>query len=273
MKLKRYGQFVRGINEYRETPKDFKREMDDLDYEYGAEKAAPGRPGMRGGFGKDMPEDDYEDMAPARTRPGMTGGFGDNMPEDDYDEADDEMPMTKTRPGMTGGFGDNMPEDDYEEGDDDYEDDMPMAGTGMRGGSPRDMPADDYEEGDDEYDKMPMARTRPGMGSDFGDDDYGADAGRGMAGELDAAGDKYDNSDKLADLAEMLGVEVRDNQVKFGDQTVNYYSETGNLHIGSKEFETAEDAAEFLRGGKSRMVRDTNESRSYRFRRRASRKK
>jgi hypothetical protein len=88
-----------------------------------------------------------------------------------------------------------------------------------------------------------------------------------LKGDLDLP-DYEEEENKLHDLAKMLGTEVRDNQVNFGEHTVNYYSETGNLHIGSKEFETAEDAADFLQGGQARVLRDTNESKSYRFRNR-----
>ena len=85
--------------------------------------------------------------------------------------------------------------------------------------------------------------------------------------EMDDDYSGVDSEKKLYDLAQMLGVEVVENEVKFGDQIVNYYSETGNLHIGSKEFETAQEAADYLQGGTPRMMRDTNESRSYRFNR------
>lgn len=104
---------------------------------------------------------------------------------------------------------------------------------------------------------------------DMDDEDMDSDLGIDDEDETEMPSDYsgVDSEKKLFDLAQMLGVEVVDNEVKFGDQVVNYYSETGNLHIGSKEFETAKEAADYLQGGTPRMMRDTNESRSYRFNR------
>ncbi len=188
MKLKRYGQFVKSINEEREAPKydtidDFRKQMDTLEDEKGY----------------DMEE---EPMAPK----GRFDRLQDQPAElgDDYEDFDEfEAPE----------FDDSMPEDE--------------------------------------------------MGDLVGDDDVKA-----VQGEVDRPEGDFGDEGKLQDLADMLGVDVTENQVKFGEHTVNYYSETGNLHIGSKEFETAKDAADFLQGGQTRMVRDTNESKSYRFKRR-----
>lgn len=208
MKLKRYGQFVRGINEEREAPKydkieDFRKQMDMLDDE-----------------AEDVVDEPSEDESPLyRTEdPHMSkmGGRKWPTPEEGYDD-DVDPEWGATGADEFGGKG----EEEFEE--DELGDDVP--------------PTSDY-----------------------------------APGEVDTTkGDTFGDEAKLDELAKMLGVEVRDNQIKFGEHTVNYYSETGNLHIGSKEFETAEDAAEFLQGGQARMVRDTNESKSYRFRRRKNR--
>jgi hypothetical protein len=99
---------------------------------------------------------------------------------------------------------------------------------------------------EDDYEYLPD--------EDFGDDDFGPN-------EYQSGGDKLD------ELANMLGVEVNDVHLTFGEHIVTWYPETDNLHIGTKEFASAEDAADYLKGGENRAVRDTSESRSYRFRR------
>lgn len=188
MKLKRYKQFVRSVNEDREAPRydsidDFRREMDDMD----------------------MPDDTLVQDEPVRRR-----GFN----PDEEGSLTDVLPADLDRYEDPGAYGVDPDETDF-----------------------------------DVHDKF--ASELPGD----------------SLGDVDLP-DYVEDETKLHDLAKMLGTDVRDNQVKFGDHTVNYYSETGNLHIGSKEFETAEDAAEFLQGGQARVLRDTNESKSYRFRNR-----
>jgi hypothetical protein len=229
MKLKRYGQFVRGINEEREAPKydkieDFRKQMDMLDDEAGDAVAEP--------VDDESPvyrtEDPYMSKMGGRKWP-TEGGYDDDVdPEWGATDADE--------------FGDEGEES--EEGE--LGDDAPVP--------------PDYAPGEVDAPE----------GDTFGDE------ARPPARWAHA---------KLDELAQILGVELHDNrgevgtedtedigkQIKFGEHTVNYYSETGNLHIGSKEFETAEDAAKFLKGGQARMVRDTNESKSYRFRRRKNR--
>lgn len=213
MKLKRYGQFVKGINEDREAEydkvEDFRKQMDMLDDDAVAVEDEPTGAGRR----PMMSEDPYASRMGGRNLP---------MPEEGEEGED--------TPGM--GW------------------DSRLAGD-----------AEEFEVDDEDY----------------GDEDEYATVGDegDMPGEVDTPKDEpTGNQDKLAELTHILGVEVEVdekgntmNQVRFGEHVVNYYSETGNLHIGSKEFETAEDAAKFLQGGKGRMVRDTNESRSYRFKR------
>lgn len=191
MKLQRYNQFVKRINEERES--DFR---------------VPAEPVMDPMV--DDEESDYDSVSDFRREMEET----DEVPMTDFDS--DEMDMD----------GDDMDMDEPE----------------------MDMDMDEPE--------MDMDMDEPEMDME-------------MDMDMDYSG--VDDERKLHDLAKMLGVEVVDNEVKFGDQVVNYYSETGNLHIGSKEFKTAEEAAEYLQGGTPRMMRDTNESRSYRFNR--SRKK
>jgi hypothetical protein len=195
MKLQRYNQFVKKLNEEREAPAEYGKydSVDDFRKQMAMKEEETETVPMT-----DFDSDDTDVEVPSRSR---------MMPEDDSDMMDN----------------DDMPEDD---------EDM--------------MDFDDMTEDDED-----MMNT-----DDMSDND------EGVTSEYD----EYDES-KLYDLAKMLGVEVVDNQVTFGDEVVNFYSETGNLHIGNKEFETAEEAAEFLKGGSPRMARDTNESRSYRFNR------
>lgn len=188
MKLHRYNQFVKKLNEEREvpeydTPADFRKAMGKGDFD----------------------EDEEFDIPPVK-RPMI------EKPVDDEDMPGDE---------------DMHDEDEYMAGDEDMD---------MYDDEDEEMPGDESMYVND-------------VSSDEESEEYVSDG------------------KKLYDLADMLDAEVVDNQVTYGDQVVNYYSETGNLHIGSKEFETAEDAAEYLKGGDARMVRDTNESRSYRFKR------
>ena len=198
MKLQRYNQFVKRINEERTS--DDMKQVD--------------RPEMR----RVIDEEDYDSVDDFRREV----------------EETDEVPMA-----------------DFDTTDVDDEDGMGMEPV-MR------MNYDDDDADDDDDDSMGMEPVM--LMNDDDDDDDDDDIYSDFSG--------VDSEKKLFDLAQMLGVEVVDNEVKFGDQVVNYYSETGNLHIGSKEFETAKEAADYLQGGTPRMMRDTNESRSYRFNRR-----
>ena len=164
--------------------------------------------------------------------------FGSEEDEFDADEEDDNLPVP---------------------GSDDEDDDLSKQDK-----LDTDVDMDSFSEEEDgdilePADKSTDARFEPRreMG-DFSEDDLDDDfEPQYMPDEM-----------KLQKLADMLGVEVDNNQVHFGDQVVNFYSETNNLHIGNKEFETPEEAAKYLKGGQARMVRDTSESRSYRFKRR-----
>ena len=198
MKLQRYNQFVKRINEERTS--DYRTKLNEpemghmVDDEEGYDSVAD--------FRKEMEETEEVPMT--------------NF-DADADLNDDDMEM-------------DMDDDDM------YMDD------------------EDMDMDDDDMDMAPDMRMEPGM-----DEDDDMDMSSDYSG--------VDSEKKLYDLARMLGVEVVENEVKFGDQVINYYSETGKLHIGSKSFDTAEEAAEYLQGGTPRMMRDTNESRSYRFNR------
>ncbi len=200
MKLQRYNQFVKKLNEEREAPAE---------------------------YGK------YDSVDDFRKQMAMEEEETETVPMTDFDSDDTDVEVP-SRSRMTS-------EDDSDMMDAEDDVDMMM----------------DTEMTEDDEDMMSDSEDDEDMMSDSEDDeDMMSDSGY----------DEYDES-KLYDLAKMLGVEVVDNQVTFGDEVVNFYSETGNLHIGNKEFETAEEAAEFLKGGSPRMARDTNESRSYRFNR------
>ncbi len=203
MKLQRYNQFVKRINEERTS--DYKRQVNEPEMDPMVDD-----------------EEGYDSVA----------DFRKEM------EETEEVPMTDF-------------DADADLGDDDDMDDMDM-----------DDDMDDMDM-DDDMDDMDTDGDMDDMDTDGDMDDMDMDDEMDMNSEYSGV----DSEKKLYDLAKMLGVEVVDNEVKFGDQTVNYYSETGNLHIGSKEFETAQQAAEYLQGGTPRMMRDTNESRSYRFNR------
>lgn len=209
MKLQRYNQFVKRINEERES-----------------------------GF-KSYPEPVMDPMVDDEEGYDTVDDFRKEMDETD------EIPMTDF-------------DTEVDMDDEDMDTDLDMDDEDMDA----EVDMDDAEVDMDDEDMDTEV--------DMDDEDMGTDLNMDDEDEAEMPSDYsgVDSEKKLFDLAQMLGVEVVDNEVKFGDQVVNYYSETGNLHIGSKEFETAKEAADYLQGGTPRMMRDTNESRSYRFNRR-----
>jgi hypothetical protein len=221
MKLKRYGQFVKGINE-KESPKydtidDFKKQMDRFEGEYDkAEEEG------------DLSPEDY-----------TTGVKGFDFPADDFgneDQYDSDEELGDEELGDED-FGDE------EFGDEDFGDE------------------EFDEEGDNLDDRLSVDGTGA-LKAAISDDDMPEDQDNPVM--------------KIYDLAKMLGVEViNGNHLMYGDKMVNFYSETGDLHIGRNRYSTAEEALAALTSGQALPEEDeeapapakaANESRSYRFR-------
>jgi len=260
MKLKRYGQFVKGINE-KESPKydtidDFRKQMDEFDGEY------------------DKSEEEGD-----LTNTTMSARGQRMVSSPDRFGADDDFAT----------YGDY--EDDsyngFEDEDDDFGDGLGVDHKGMLRGNLTDDGLDsEYDdESDTDYD------------DDFGDEDLGDEdldmeepymGGEDMPEDGVSAQDTKKPIDKvnvednpvmkIYDLAKMLGVEViNGNHLMYGDKMVNFYSETGDLHIGRNRYSTAEKALAALTSGQVQAEEDeeapapapskaANESRSYRFR-------
>lgn len=198
MKLQRYNQFVKKINEDREVGKydsveDFRKTMKDEDL-------------YDDGETMDYSEDEFADMD--KTTEPMRD-FTDSEDMDDMDDMD----------GM---------------------DDM------------------DMEDVDDVDTVTPAPETMEPV-SDF---------------------DEENRPIKLVELSKELNIPIEDQQINYPVGTdesgkkiykeVVYYSETRNLHVDGKEFETPEAVVQYLEeGDDSGKVRDMNEARSYRFKRKS----
>lgn len=153
---------------------------------------------------------------------------------------------------------------------------------------------DDY--GDTDYDYDTEVVEEPSQPED--DIDYDPNQQPGIIDEpaedsepLDDESTPYSGPDMLQELANLLGVQVVDEYndretfeekghvVVYKGTVVNYYSETGKLHIEgvAKPFDTAQEAAEYLKKNSTRprvaddfkMDMEKNESRSYRFKRKS----
>jgi hypothetical protein len=59
---------------------------------------------------------------------------------------------------------------------------------------------------------------------------------------------EYKGTAYIKELAKMLGVEAIGNEIDYKGQKVNFYSETDKIHIGNEEFDTPEEAYDYLTG-------------------------
>lgn len=73
-----------------------------------------------------------------------------------------------------------------------------------------------------------------------------------MGGEEEESGE-YKGDLEMKKLADLLGVEVVNNQIEYDGKKINYFSETEMFHIGKKKFEDAESVIEYLEGGMGSM--------------------
>ena len=73
-----------------------------------------------------------------------------------------------------------------------------------------------------------------------------------MGGEEEESGE-YKGDLEMKKLADLLGVEVVNNQIEYDGKKINYFSETEMFHIGKNKFEDAESVIEYLEGGMGSM--------------------
>jgi hypothetical protein len=74
-----------------------------------------------------------------------------------------------------------------------------------------------------------------------------------MGGEEEEESGEYKGDLEMKKLADLLGVEVVNNQIEYDGKKINYFSETEMFHIGKKKFEDAESVIEYLEGGMGSM--------------------
>ena len=59
---------------------------------------------------------------------------------------------------------------------------------------------------------------------------------------------EYRGTVMMNQLAEMLGSEVINNEIKYDGKEINYYSETDKFHVDGEKFETPEEVMNYLNG-------------------------
>lgn len=123
-------------------------------------------------------------------------------------------------------------------------------------------PVDDFEE--------PMNDFEPNDGDDFDggnfDDVSGFDGDEeisNLSGEEEEE-DDYPGTQKMEELAEELGVELReDGSLSYNGVEVHFYSETEKFHIDKMRFTTVEEVINYLENGDAGDTSDDVESNSF----------
>jgi hypothetical protein len=69
----------------------------------------------------------------------------------------------------------------------------------------------------------------------------------------------YEGESMMRQLADKLGVEVINNEIKFDGHTINFFSETRKLHIGEQKFRSVEEVLDFLKP--NRLYDDVDDNR------------
>jgi hypothetical protein len=60
--------------------------------------------------------------------------------------------------------------------------------------------------------------------------------------------DEYKGNQLMNELADILGVEVINNQIDYNGHEIHFYSETENFHIDNMRFENIEEVVAYLEG-------------------------
>lgn len=115
-------------------------------------------------------------------------------------------------------------------------------------------PVDDFEE--------PMNDFEPS--DDFDDVNFDGDEQiSNLSGEEEEE-DEYTGTQKMEELAEELGVELRDDgSLNYNGIEVHFYSETEKFHIDKMRFTTVEEVINYLENGDAGDTGDDIESNSF----------
>ena len=62
----------------------------------------------------------------------------------------------------------------------------------------------------------------------------------------------------LKKLADMLGADIKDNEIDYNGQKIHFYSETEMFHVGKNKFKTPEEVVEFLKPKEEEEVVESN---------------
>lgn len=67
-------------------------------------------------------------------------------------------------------------------------------------------------------------------------------------GEEEEESGEYEGTLLMKQLADMLGTEVKNNEIDYEGQKIHFYSETEMFHIGKNKFKTPQEVVDFLQG-------------------------